>query len=78
MKANKREKLNARRKALEDAQSKKVTLDKREKLNARRKALEDAQSKKVTLDNVVKAILNATKSRCWLNKGLPRGENLHD
>lgn len=52
--------------------------NKREKLNARRKALEDAKNKKVTLKSIVKAILNATKSRCWLSKGFSRGENLHD
>ncbi len=52
--------------------------NKREKLNARRKAWEYAKNKKVTLENIVKAILNATKSRCWLSKGFSRGENLHD
>ncbi len=51
--------------------------NKREKLNARRKALEGAKNK-VTLESIVKAILNATKSRCWLSKGFSRGENLHD
>jgi hypothetical protein len=46
--------------------------NKREKLNARRKALENAKNNKATLENIVKAILNATKSRCWLNKGFSK------
>jgi hypothetical protein len=55
-----------------------VKANKREKLNARRRAFEDAKNKKATLENIVKAILNATKSICWLSKGFSRGENLHD